>query len=167
MFLNFFNKKLIRRVVSTLFVILAIVALVGGLYKAIWPQRIEVSGDTAIVRVPGEFSGNAVVSYNSQYLSQERENDKLIITFSKNGYYDVTIDSKRIVFDVKEVEKDKHFSLDLIQKERSIIYAKATTFIVIFTICGLAVICIVAIGIRAYRLKKRKERRRMKAQKAE
>lgn len=103
-----------------------LLVLLLAIYLAMWfankPKLITVTGDTAIIRLPGEFEGEANVKYNSKYTEQSVTDSILTLKFKKPGYYKCFIGFKVYIFEVLDFD-ETNYTVDLITKEyRSIMH---------------------------------------------
>ncbi len=154
-----FSNAKTRRIVSIILLLFFSIAIFSVTRSILWPRRIKVVGDNAIVRVPGEYVGKAYITYNSEYVTQERTGAEITLQFKKNGYYEVTIDGKCYVFEVKDMP-DNNYTLDLIQREIIYIQGRAGAGILLITIFadGMIWLAFYVTSLRKNRERNKKKR---------
>lgn len=127
-----------RKVAKTAaFIALAIIT-VTMICCSIWPETISVNSDTAVIRLPGEFEGRAKVSYNAEYVTQERDNTTITLCFEKQGYYLVGIDNENYIFEVLNFD-NSDYTVDMMSKELSNIQVSVVITIVLLSIGAVVV----------------------------
>lgn len=80
------------------------------------PKVVEVAGNTAVIRLPGEFDDEAKILYNSKYADLTECDSILTITFKKQGYYECSVGRNRYVFAVFNLDS-QDYTVDLLAKE--------------------------------------------------
>ena len=157
---------------SVLLIILSVVvviAIVGGIMSAEGVEEIPVY-EEAVIRVPGEFSGEIKYLYNGDFVSQSYEGESdITLKFKKEGYYHILLDGKEYIFVYNPSADEYKYSLDLIDKEytqiRSNIFTKNFLAILILE-SGLIGITFVVLFIISV-IKKRKGKSQMYAKQAD
>lgn len=109
------------------------------------PNQIEVRGDVATIRVPGEYKDKAKITYNSEYVEQHAKNSILTLTFKKQGYYMCSVGKNDYVFKVLN-GNDDNYTVDLLEEEHRAIMANA------FGKCLIRAIVMWFVFIGAYEL---------------
>lgn len=142
---NLVARKVAKAVV---FIALAIIT-VSAISSSIWPETIAVSSNTAEIRLPGEFEGRAKVLYNSEYVTQERDNTTIKLYFEKQGYYLVKIDNENYIFEVLNFD-DSEYTVDMVSKELSDIQASVAVTIVLLSIGAVVVEFLVLSFVNLY-----------------
>ena len=104
----------------TIAVIVSLVAIFSLVFGVTKPKQITVAESVATIRLPGEFKGQAKVSYNSEYIEQSESNSILTLIFKKQGYYMCSIGNNKYLFKVLNIDNSE-YTVDLIKEEYSTI----------------------------------------------
>lgn len=138
------GRKMLTKVVVSI-VLLALINL--GVFLASSPRYVEVPKETATIRLPGEFKGEAKISYNSKYVEQSEKDSVLTLMFKKQGYYECSINGNIYVFEVLNID-NSNYTIDLIETEKQIINLN---IIGSRMLCSFAVWLLSLIGYRSVR----------------
>ena len=111
------GRKNLILVIGTFVIALVFVLLLMS------PKSLNVEKNTATIRLPGEFSGEAVFYYNSDYVEQSETNSTLTLTFKKQGYYLCHVGKCDYVFKVLNMD-NSNYTVDLIREEYQAIWGR-------------------------------------------
>ena len=148
------GRSLLTLTIVLVISLLAIFSVVSALMR---PEQITVVGGSATIRLPGEFKGQAKISYNSKYVEQSETNSVLTLTFKKQGYYMCSVGNNEYLFKVLNLDNSE-YTVDLIREEyRSIMLGViATRFIISLIVLGAMLILWFAIYCAVHKRSDRK-----------
>lgn len=129
----------------TIVLIVSLVAIFSLVFGVSKPEQVTVAESVATIRLPGEFKGQAKISYNSEYVEQSEANSILTLTFKKQGYYMCSVGNNEYLFKVLNMDNSE-CTIDLIREEYSTIMLRVTAkCIMISIILWIAVLVILFI----------------------